>query len=279
MSGKAIYPWEPYDATTYDLVYLSLGAGVQSSTLLALSALGLYDVPKVDVAIFADTQDEPKWVYNHLWQLVEWVTSLGVRIEIVTAGQLSQSKCVDIPAFSDTDGKAGLSRRYCTHKYKIVPINRRIRELLGLSPKQRSKGRCALSLQGISSDEMTRMKDPIDKFVDAEYPLVRLNWSRADCLKWWQQNMPIPTPHKSACVYCPYRSNKEWRDIRDNDLDGWQAAIAYDKKLRSTESPLRKPVYVHQQLVPLDLVDLDLYDKTGDLYAGMLNECDGMCGI
>ena len=43
------------------LTYLSLGAGVQSTALLVISAHGLYGCPRADLAIFADTQDEPAY--------------------------------------------------------------------------------------------------------------------------------------------------------------------------------------------------------------------------
>lgn len=43
---------------------LSLGAGVQSTTLLLLALEGA--LPKPDYAIFADTKWEPKRVYEHL---------------------------------------------------------------------------------------------------------------------------------------------------------------------------------------------------------------------
>ncbi len=45
----------------FDFTYLSLGAGVQSTAMLIMSALGLYGCPNADVAIFADTGDEPAW--------------------------------------------------------------------------------------------------------------------------------------------------------------------------------------------------------------------------
>ena len=54
----------------YDYTYLSLGAGVQSSALLVLSCTD-DRVPKPDVAIFADTGDEPAWVYDYLKVLTE----------------------------------------------------------------------------------------------------------------------------------------------------------------------------------------------------------------
>lgn len=44
--------------------FISLGAGVQSTTMLLMSLNG--DLERADCAIFADTQDEPKAVYDHL---------------------------------------------------------------------------------------------------------------------------------------------------------------------------------------------------------------------
>ena len=54
------------DSHTLDLTYLSFGGGVQSTALIACSALGLYGVPKADVAIFADTQAELAKTYKHI---------------------------------------------------------------------------------------------------------------------------------------------------------------------------------------------------------------------
>ena len=44
---------------------LSLGAGVQSSTMALMAAMGEI-TPMPDCAIFADTQAEPKSVYDYL---------------------------------------------------------------------------------------------------------------------------------------------------------------------------------------------------------------------
>lgn len=51
---------------------LSLGAGVQSSTLLLMSELG--ELPRLDAAIFADTGAEPSYVYAWLEWLMAQVT-------------------------------------------------------------------------------------------------------------------------------------------------------------------------------------------------------------
>lgn len=65
---------------------LSLGAGVQSSTVFLMSCRGV--LPKVDCAIFADTQWEPKEVYEHLAWLEEMGRQHGIPVHRVTAGNL-----------------------------------------------------------------------------------------------------------------------------------------------------------------------------------------------
>ena len=68
-----------------NLRILSLGAGVQSSTLALMINKG--EVPMVDAAIFADTGGEPKAVYNWL----DWLkTQLSYPVYIVSKGNLRQ---------------------------------------------------------------------------------------------------------------------------------------------------------------------------------------------
>ena len=55
----------------YDLKYISLGEGVQSPALYLMSCNG--DAEKADVAIFADTGDEPTYVYEYL----EYLKTIG----------------------------------------------------------------------------------------------------------------------------------------------------------------------------------------------------------
>ena len=61
-----------------------MGAGVQSSVMLLMADRGLLG-EKPDVAIFADTQWEPKEIYEHL----EWLkTQVSIPIRIVSKGSL-----------------------------------------------------------------------------------------------------------------------------------------------------------------------------------------------
>jgi len=55
------------------LVVISLGAGVQSSTMALMAANG--ELPKPDCAIFADTGYEPKAVYRYLEFLKKFTLS------------------------------------------------------------------------------------------------------------------------------------------------------------------------------------------------------------
>lgn len=72
---------------TPDLCELSLGAGVQSTTLFLLSAEGV--LPRLDGAIFADTGWEPAAVYEHLDRLEREVARpAGIPIHRVSAGNI-----------------------------------------------------------------------------------------------------------------------------------------------------------------------------------------------
>jgi len=66
-------------ATPGVLRVLSLGAGIQSSTVLLMSLAG--ELPRLDAAIFADTGWEPAAVYAHLKRLEQAAEELGIDLE------------------------------------------------------------------------------------------------------------------------------------------------------------------------------------------------------
>jgi hypothetical protein len=84
---------------TFDL--LSLGAGVQSSTLYLLSCEGT--IPRFDAAVFADTGWEPRAVYAHLDRLE---ATGKIPIERVSVGNIREDaldpahKFVSMPTFT-----------------------------------------------------------------------------------------------------------------------------------------------------------------------------------
>lgn len=115
---------------------LSLGAGVQSTTLLLMACEGKF-VPGLDAAIFADTRWEPSAVYRHLGKLSAAAAEAGIPVFVISKGDLradllNPDKMSIIPAFTlAPDGNRGMQGRKCTVNYKLVPIRRQTRFMLG----------------------------------------------------------------------------------------------------------------------------------------------------
>jgi hypothetical protein len=65
---------------------LSLGAGVQSTTLALLAVEGV--LPKPDAAVFADTGNEPAAVYDHLARLEQILDTAGIPTHRVSVGHI-----------------------------------------------------------------------------------------------------------------------------------------------------------------------------------------------
>lgn len=292
---------------------ISLGAGMQSTTLALMAAHGEIG-PIPDCAIFADTGWEPKAVYEHL----EWLMSPNVLpfpVHIVSAGNIRDdllaagegNRWASIPAFAktatpaasvvpvfdeDDDGKLieigrrstsretvsiGMIRRQCTSDYKITPIRRKIRELSGLTRKKSPDHAVVETWIGISCDEIMRAKPSFEAWQAKRFPLIERRMSRQDCLAWLRRH-DYPEPPKSACVGCPFHDNRRWRDLRDHDPDAWAEATEVDHALRTGLRGIRGEVYLHRSCVPLEEVDLSSAADCGQLDLWP-NECEGMCGV
>lgn len=246
---------------------LSLGAGVQSTTLLLMAEQG--EVERPTAAVFADTQAEPLDVYRHL----DWLESATtIPITRVTAGSLEQAVLTKdfapIPLYvRDEKGKKSMLRRQCTREYKVAPIRRHIRATY---PKQK-----ITLLMGISYDEALRMRDSGVKYITHSYPLVDLQMTRADCLAWLEQH-GYPRPPKSACYFCPFMDNQRWRDMAAKQPAEFARAVAFDEAVR-TLPRISGEAFVHRQAIPLTEVDMSTPEEKGQL--AFLDECEGMCGV
>lgn len=253
---------------------LSLGAGVQSSTLLLMAVHGEL---QIDRAIFADTQWEPREVYDWLGGLVLVAGAAGIPVETVTAGNLREDALTASRRFAsmplhvlNADGSPGMIRRQCTKEYKISPIQRRLREL-GVTRKNP-----ATMLIGISLDEAQRMKPSRVQYVRHEYPLIDRRMSRSDCLRWLSDHS-YPQAPKSACIGCPFMDNARWRNMRDLHPAEWADAVDFDQSVRRM-TRIDGDVFLHRSLMPLPMVDLRTEQDRGqlDLFDA---ECEGMCGV
>lgn len=302
---------------------LSLGAGVQSSTLLLMAVHGEIHI---DRAIFADTQWEPRAVYDWLEYLMPLAEKAGIPVDVVSAGNIREDAANSkvsawlpmhilvpegvnplteaeeehfadlneawVSAFEDgqpwpdddprlaemgalltrsinsKSSRAGILRRQCTKNYKLMPIRRRLRELLG-------KQGTGTVLIGISLDEAHRIRRSDVKYLTNEYPLVDRRMTRQDCLRWLVGH-GYRQPPKSACVGCPFTEDRRWREMRDKRPDEWADAVAFDSLMRDRRHE-NGQAFLHRSLVPLPMVDLRTPQDRGQLE--MFDDVsDGECG-
>lgn len=260
---------------------ISLGAGVQSSTMALMAARGeITPMPKC--AIFADTQAEPKSVYVWLDWLEKQLPFPVVRVSkgnlrqhlvrVVKTKRCSNATSSSLPAFIlNPDGTQGILGRGCTQDFKIRMISKEITRVI----KETGVRHCAQWI-GISVDEVSRVKDSRRKAVTNRYPLIDLRMSRNDCLRWMERK-GFPNPPRSACTFCPYHNNAEWRALSKEDF---KDAVNFELELQAALNGtmmIGKP-YLHRSMVPLDRVDLSTEEERGQLNM-FNNECEGMCGV
>jgi hypothetical protein len=272
---------------------LSLGAGVQSSTLALMIEKG--ELPPIDGAIFADVKGEPQKVYDWLEYLKSKIKSYPIHIvswrdlkqDILDASE-GKYKAFTAPFFSKNKitGKKSMLMRQCTNMYKVQPVIQEIRKILGLKKGEKRKPNTQVELlMGISLDEIVRMRTNLLKYITNEYPLVDKKMTRKDCLQWLEDNF-YPTPPRSACTFCPYHSNKEWLDIKNGNPKEWEEVVKMDKAIRNQEQFKEKnkgkkiddEIFLHRSCKPIDEIDFEENDPQLDLFYGINNECEGMCG-
>jgi hypothetical protein len=266
---------------TLPLHVISLGAGVQSTTL-ALMAAARELQPMPDCAIFADTGWEPKAVYEHL----AWLMSPNVLpfpVHVVSAGDLREDtlrrsnttggRFAAVPWFiRSTDARGvyedGRGKRQCTKEYKVRPVQKKVVELLG--GKRPASGACVWI--GISTDEAARAKPSRVRYIDNSFPLLWSRLSRQDCLRWLERH-EYPAPPKSSCIGCPFHNNAEWRALNS---DEFADAVAVDLAIRK-QPGFTGEQFMHRAMKPLSEVDLSTPEERGQ--SNWINECEGMCGV
>jgi hypothetical protein len=96
-----------------------------------------------------------------------------------------------------------------------------------------------------------------------------------------------PRPPRSACIYCPFHSDSEWRRLKTEEPEEFARVVAFeadlqDVKLR-TDKMKGKP-FLHPSLKPIGEVDFRHDSEWGQKSfwpdeQSFGNECEGMCGI
>jgi hypothetical protein len=272
---------------------ISLGVGVQSSALYYMSSLG--EIERADYAIFADTGGEKTKTLEYYEYLLSWgVKNNGIpllkasykdlKADLLKQTNSSNNRLASIPAFTLTDGKAGMLRRQCTNEYKIAQVDRKIKEILGLSKNARFPK--VSIFQGITVDEATRMAIPQQKWktnvyhfcgyeVSSDGTCLKIDskvMSRNDVFNWYAK-MNLPIPEKSSCVFCPFQSDKNWIRLKNISPDDFNTACEVDIAIRdSSKRGIKSPIYLHDSMKPLRDVVFD--ENQGELWGNCTDYCD-----
>lgn len=267
---------------------ISLGAGVQSSCMSLMAACGEI-TPMPAAAIFADTKAEPASVYRWL----DWLEKqLPFPVYRVTQGEGLAKDALrvrerkdkmgswvrsGVPHYSvNLDGSSGHGPRQCTQDFKLAPIMRKTRLLMKAQGAKQ-----VVRWIGISLDEVHRMKPSRLRYEICTWPLVEKRMNRHDCLAWMRER-GFPKPPRSACVFCPYHSDAEWRRLRDEEPEEFQKAVDFEASYQAakvqTVSKKGFLPFLHNSRVPLDQVDFSTEEDRGQqvLFG---NECEGLCGV
>ena len=281
---------------------ISLGWGVQSWTMAAMSALG--ELEKVDLALHSNTTWEREETYEFIETWTPWLEDRGV--SVVTVSDYEQARQVasgepDIPAFTKVSGnivhipahliqnenggkmpplhttyptgkKSGMLRRQCTHRWKIWPMRKYLRQMLDERGLSKQAGVVEQWL-GITVDEIHRAKDSDVKWINHRFPLLEKRMTRQDCIIWLQ-NHNLPVPPKSSCVFCPYHTRQTFAEMKRANGPDWQIAIEVDEAIRDKRPGYA--CYVHPDRIPL--TEVTIAEDFGATQLEMfVNDSDAEC--
>lgn len=282
--------------------YMSFGAGVQS-TAIAMLAINRDErllratggiVP--ELYIFADTGDEPKALYPHVADMRVRIEASGAKFAIVTTplGKLSDhimhavkhgfARAEQLPFWvAGKDGRFVPVQRRCTAYFKIKALKTYATYYFGVNrgaPHGGGRVKCWL---GISADEPQRLKAgmiPDQEWAEYSNPLFDMRWHRADCITYL--NEIGVRAARSACVYCPFHSRSEWREVA-KDKDAWALVLKLDEQLEAASTsgrhPLgfKAPLFLNSEGVRMR--DYDLSQSDDPQQRLWDNECAGVCGV
>jgi hypothetical protein len=258
---------------------LHLGAGVQSSTIAEMIVTGEY--PRVDLVLFADTGDEPDYVYKQVDYLRERLQTVGIPLHVVRRpgrGLIDSvlngdSKFISMPLYTKNlaTGKIAIIRRQCTNEYKIIPCDNFVLDWLishdyaflskGEHPRRIVRQNVLVEyIYGISYEEFYRAGHRGPQWQKSIYPLIAQELTANQCIQWLKDH-GLPVPRKSSCIRCPFHSDEYWLDLQQNNPVEFYRTCDIDDWLRSPEGKrrfkgaMKADVYIHPSCQPLRTID------------------------
>lgn len=258
-------------------VVWSYGGGVQSAAIAVLVLRG--ELPRPERIVMADTSREASATWAYLDEVVQpALVEAGLRVEVAphtlaTKDLTSTDGRPLMPVYTRQAGgrRVGQMRNFCSGEWKRDVVRRYVRSL-GYGPGGRSEKGPVVNWLGISRDEIGRMGGDRRKWVVTRWPLIfDRPTTRAGCLDLVAE-AGWPRPPKSSCWCCPYRSDAQWRELREAWPEDWARAVALEADLREWDSG----VYLHRSGVPLGEALLDEC-QAGSIATGKPPCTSGQC--
>jgi len=209
-------------------------------------------LPRPDFILCADTGREARSTWDYLdTHTRSLLAMVGLHVDVVphslaAVDLYARDGQTLLPAYTAT----GALRTFCSTEWKARVMQRWLRT-------QGVRG--ATSWVGFTLDERHRVTGHQDPPWYRSYPLIDLMLTRSDCERLLL-DAGLPLPPKSSCFCCPFRTNVEWRHIRDLYPDQWEEAIALDEEIRAADD--RDGLYLHRSRVPLARADIDTPERT-----------------
>ena len=261
------------------MIVISLGAGLQSTTLSLMAAVGEIG-PMPDFAIFADTGNEKHSTYRHL----DWLETV-LPFPLIKKRRSDRSLAEETishyrgeprgtPYTPPFFGDKGMLPLYCSKEWKTRVIIKELRRRLGYDYGERITRTKVEVWLGMTTDEAHRMKPSEAPWITNRWPLVEMRMHRGECEPWLRRHGYEPPP-RSACVHCPLQTDREFAEMPQEDFE---KACELDDSIRGGGNGTTGPLYVSRHRRPLR--DIDFAEIVSspqlDLFG---NECEGMCSV
>lgn len=235
---------------------ISYGGGVQSTALLVLAVQGRIDA---DVALFANVGDDSEhpatldyirniatpWCAQHGLEVAELHPQRHGKNTTIYSEIMRDDSARDIiPVYGHTGRPLS---RTCTADFKIGTLARELKR------RGATKDNPATVMIGISVDEIERAGRGKDNPHERRtYPLLDLGLNRSDCEKVIA-DVGLPVPPKSACFFCPYHRPLVWAELRRDEPELFDRAVALERHMNArNDARGRQRVWLTRFGKPLD---------------------------
>lgn len=204
---------------------IAAGGGLQSTAMIEMALDSKYTkLQKPDLIIHADTGSETTTTMNTIERLQK--LSLANKVPFV----IVQSELG--PLYTHLFQKNRINRigdASCTDKWKLRPVNQYVKSVIDQTlPKPWYR-----TWIGITTDEIHRVRESPQKYLEHRYPLIELNKTRDDVRHWMNKNRPDVIVEKSGCFHCHFQPAKSWSNLKKNYPKYFEMALQLERNWKA----------------------------------------------